>query len=240
MAAIDKIYANKENAKIILDFLNEHRDEIIARCGIDPIKYTYSQDWSNWKEYDEKYNPGAEHPVTNFPEGVDVCLAQMDNLPKPLIDGLLWCYSEEWLNEMRDARGKGGKYDFEPWKYEVADRFVLDFSGYKFDDKNNNKLNLGRGWLYVSAKYLGNGSKYEDGTSLWFVEDTTSHGPKGWYCDEFDLRIPDAYWSTSEAALNIKTIKSLIRWARKMKFPKGTTLLCDTGWVGGDFKLHCK
>ena len=240
MAAIDKIYANKADAETIVAFLKEHRDEIMARCTLDPMRCVYSQDWNDWDETSEDYNPSKEHPVTNFPLAIEVCIAQMDNLPQPIIEGLRWCHSDEWIDMVREAKGKGGKYDFERWHYVPAKKFVLDFKNYKFNDKNNNKLCLARGYVDVSASYFGKENTSEYGTTLWFDCDDNDN-EVGWHTlDVFDIHIPKYKWGSNDASVKAKTMKSLIRWVRKMNFPKDTVLSCSTGWVGGNFKIHCK
>jgi len=58
MASIDKIYATKEQRDALADWLQENKPEY--------LKYLYYWDWPP--------NDTREHPISNFPEHVDVFL----------------------------------------------------------------------------------------------------------------------------------------------------------------------
>lgn len=59
MAAIDKIYAKKEQ-----------REELYAWCEVNkPEALRYFYDW-----YSPEWDDGLEHPITNFPEEIDMWL----------------------------------------------------------------------------------------------------------------------------------------------------------------------
>lgn len=238
MAAIDKTYGDKHQAMEIFAYLEKIKEEVKSRCGYDPMKYTYGLDWDNWDPNNENYDPESVYPMTNFPVAVDCALAQRNDLPKHLEDELRFQY-EEAFDEMKNALGKGGMFDFEPWQYEVATKFKIDWSGYKFNDKGFDHLCIATGRLDVEASYFGKDNKDKEyGTTLWFVEND-NFNPVGWVCDKFEFKCCNG-WTSNCGHPKARTLKSLIRWCRKMKFPKGTVLTVETGYVGGDFKIHCR
>lgn len=239
MAGIDKTYGNKAQAEEIISYLNNVKDAIKARCGYDPTNYIYEPEWDDWNQENAEYDPESVHPITNFPQAVDCALAQRNDLPPHLEEEMRFQY-DTTFDEMRNAVGKGGMYDFEPWKYEVATKFKIDWSDYKLWDKGFNHLDTGRDRLFINAHYFGPDNKHQNyGTSLWFTEGKYFGNPAGWLCDSMEFKHYEG-WTSSSADPEIHTLKALIRWCRKMKFPKGTVLDVSTNYVGGDFKIYCK
>ena len=238
MAAIDKIYGNKFQAEEIILYLKKVKDDIKARCGYDCTKWVYDLSWDDWDVNNKEYNPESVHPITNFPQAIDCALAQRDDLPKHMEEEMRDQYGDTF-DEMKNAVGKGGRYDFEKWIYDAATKFRIDWTDYRFYDKGFNHLCLAQKCLLVDAHYFGEGNmnpKY--GTTIWFVEKCFSDTTE-WVCDNFEFKCRCGLTS-NYAHPKIYTLKSLIRWCRKMKFPKGTVLTVCTGYVGGDFKIYCK
>jgi hypothetical protein len=240
MAGIDKIYATKQGAESILEFLGKNRKFIKAKTHLDPMNFTYSSledlnDWSNWDENEPDYDPTETHPITNFPESIDVCLWQMDNLPDALKKGLEKQYSKNTLEMFKRAEGK---YSFRRWNPSVATRFRFDWTEYKFPDRHHRKrLPLARGFINIQdGYYYGPDNPYEWGISLWFTDGLRDG--RGWTCDTLDLN-DNCYGTCSGAFVRVRSMKAFLRWLRKAKFPKGTVLSCDYGWEGSDFKVYC-
>lgn len=239
MAAIDKIYGNKSDALTIREFLTERKDEIIENTGSNPLSYLYGMDWDDWTIGTENYNPKAEHPITNFPTAIDACLVQMGNLPESLQKGLEVQYNDEWFEDVKSHKPP---YDFKPWEYVPATKYTFDWSEFKVYGgfKVNHAMQSARHQVWVDATYKGlecgeNTKQY--GEFIWFYIDD-HFNPTGWYNMCKDLRISGT--TCSSAHINVHSKKALLRWVRKMCFPKGTELKCSLGWVGSEFKIKCK
>lgn len=240
MAFIDKMYGNLKDAQEIREFLTEHKDEIMERTGgFNPLSYLYRMDWPDWTIGSKRYNPQKEHPIAFFAGAIDVCLVQMGNLPEPFQRYFEEHHSKEWFE---DVKAHKPPFDFKPWEYIPATKYTFDWSEFKIYGrfKVNHAMQSARHQVWVDAYYKGSECReYRKhyGEFIWFYVDD-KFIPTGWYCSAKELRKPGDTCST--AHINVHSKKALLRWVRKMCFPKGTELLCSLGWVGSEFKVYCK
>jgi len=237
MATIDKIYGTYNDAQQIRAFVQNHWEEIHDKTGRDVNDYLYYHDC--WGIYNPDYKPEEKHAISNFPEAIDACLVQIGNLPEPLQRGLEEQYDTEWFE---DVKAHKPPYDLKPWQYEPATKFTFDWSKFKIYGgfKVDNALKTARNEVWVDAYYKGSECReYRKhyGEFIWFYLDD-KFIPTGWYCSVKELRKPGDTCST--AHINVHSKKALLRWVRKMCFPRGTELKCSLGWVGSEFKIYCK
>ena len=237
MAAVDKIYGNLKDAQEIRAFVQNHWQEIYDKTGRDVNDYLYYHDC--WGIYNPVYKPEENHVISNFPEAIDACLVQIGNLPEPLQRGLEEQYDTEWFE---DVKAHKPPYDLKPWQYEPATKFTFDWSKFKIYGgfKVDNALKTARNEVWVDAYYNGidcGENANSLGEALWFRHDEDCN-LIGWQNHNKELRKPGIH--SSMAHVKVHSKKALLRWVRKMCFPKGTELKCSLGWVGSEFKIKCK
>ena len=240
MAGIDKIYATQKGAQAIVAFLQKNREAIKSKTHLDPMNFVYDLSWDDWDQESPGYAPRAKHPVTNFPLSIDVCLWQMDKLPKALENGLKSQYSEESLERFKKGEGL---YSFRRWDPPVATNFRFDWRGCDPEfRKCEKRLPLpkkkSRKFVSVYAYYFGPGNEDACGTTLWFTDEARNDG-RMWQCDVMDLN-DNVYGTCNGASVRVKSMKAFLRWLQKCRFPKGTVLSCNYGWKDSDFKVYCE
>ena len=83
MASIDKIYATREQRQEFYDWCKANKPEA--------LKYFY--EW-----YDE-WNDGLDHPITCFPESIDIWLLHNCHI-EWVLDRIREQYGEDYLREV--------------------------------------------------------------------------------------------------------------------------------------------
>lgn len=122
--------------------------------------------------------------------------------------------------------------------FEISRRFTFDYSEYEYTDFRSDNLNTARGEVNIfDVNVYECNSTY----ALYFKTDDCRKA-KGWVCraKDYESNAEVAQGVSSGLSLHIRSRKALCRWVRKMEFPVGTELVCDTGWVGSIFYIYCK
>jgi len=85
MAAVDKIYGTTEEFKILKDWIKNNKP--------DAYQSLYYPDDDTW---DQEWNDGRNHPMSNFSEETDIWLYK--NCPLDfIIEGITEQYDTDWL-----------------------------------------------------------------------------------------------------------------------------------------------